>query len=68
MSIVRPRRAEPQKVVVTRDEVSAPGSSDKMVENGIGYVKAGYLTQGKAQEVGVEDKRSGEGGSEKAHP
>jgi len=65
MSIVRPRRAEPQKVVVTRDEVSAPGSSDKIVENGIGYVKAGYLTQGKAQEVASKIKEVEKAGAKK---
>src|SRR6201994_2857216 len=38
VSVVRARRAEPTKVVITRDMVNAPGPQDKMVESGIGYV------------------------------
>jgi len=51
ISVVRARRAEPQKVVVTRDAVSIPNASDKMVDEGVGYVKVDALTKGKAQEI-----------------
>src|ERR1700745_2202910 len=36
VAIVRARRAEPQKVVITRDVVVVPPVTDKMVEDGIG--------------------------------
>src|SRR5216683_3199193 len=51
VSVVRARRAEPQKMTITRDVVSIPPVSDKMLEDGIGYVKVDALTKGKAQEI-----------------
>ena len=50
-SVVRARRAEPQKVVITRDVVSVPPASDKMMEDGVGYVKVDALPKGKSQEI-----------------
>ncbi|MEO6119356.1 MAG: S41 family peptidase [Terriglobales bacterium] len=50
-SIVRPRRAEPEKMVVQRDEVAIPPVTEKVMENNIGYVKVISLTKGKAQEI-----------------
>src|ERR1700741_1115117 len=46
VSVVRARRAEPQKVVITRDVISIPPVTDKMLEDGIGYVKVDALTKG----------------------
>ncbi|HZE25860.1 MAG TPA: S41 family peptidase [Terriglobales bacterium] len=51
VSVVRARRAEPQKVVVTRDVVSIPAVTDKMVEEGVGYIKVDALNKGKSQEI-----------------
>lgn len=51
VSVVRPRRAEPQKVVITRDLVSIPPVTDKVLDQTIGYVKVDALTKGKAQEI-----------------
>jgi carboxyl-terminal processing protease len=56
VSVVRARRAEPQKVVITRDVVTIPPVSDKMIEEGIGYIKADALTKGKAQEIAAKIK------------
>lgn len=50
-SIVRARRAEPQKVTVTRDIITVPAVTDKLLENGIGYVRPYALTAGRAQEI-----------------
>jgi carboxyl-terminal processing protease len=50
-SVVRPRKAEPQKIIVTRDDYSIPAVSDKMQESNIGYIKTVSLTKGKAQEI-----------------
>ena len=50
-SVVRPRRAEPEKMVLQRDEVSFPPVTEKVMENNIGYVKVTSLTKGKAQEI-----------------
>ena len=50
-SIVRARRAEPQKVTVTRDMITVPAVTDKLLENGIGYVRPYALSAGRAQEI-----------------
>src|SRR5207245_10288191 len=39
LSVVRARRAEPQKVVVTRDVVSIPAVKDKMLDDGIVQIR-----------------------------
>lgn len=51
VSVVRARRAEPQAVSITRDLVNIPPVSDKMVQDGIGYIQADALTKGKAMEL-----------------
>ncbi len=65
VSVVRPRRAEPQKIVITRDIVSIPPTTDKMMEDGIGYVKVDALTKGKAQEVATKVKALQKQGAKK---
>src|SRR6478609_6662842 len=50
LSVVRARRAEPQKVVVTRDVVNVPAAQDKMLQDGIGEIRVDALTKGKSQE------------------
>jgi carboxyl-terminal processing protease len=54
IAVVRARRAEPQKVVITREVETIPAVTDKMMEDGIGYLKAAALTRGKAQEIGAK--------------
>src|SRR5580693_6137400 len=65
VSVVRARRAEPQKVVITRDVVSIPPVYDKMMEDGIGYVKVDALTKGKAQEIALKIKSLERSGAKK---
>src|SRR5581483_2560718 len=65
VSVVRPRRAEPQKIVITRDLVSIPPTTDKMMEDGIGYVKVDALTKGKAQEIATKVKALQKQGAKK---
>jgi carboxyl-terminal processing protease len=65
VSVVRARRAEPQKVTITRDVVSIPPVSDKMLEDGIGYVKVDALTKGKAQEIAAKIKSLERSGAKK---
>ena len=50
-SLVRARRAEPQKVTVIRAVVSVPASSEKMMEANVGYIKVFAFNKGKAQEI-----------------
>jgi carboxyl-terminal processing protease len=51
VAVVRPRRAEPQKVVITRDTVTFPPVTDKMLAENVGYLKVDAFPQGKSQEV-----------------
>jgi carboxyl-terminal processing protease len=65
VSVVRARRAEPQKVVITRDIVSIPPVTDKLMEDGVGYIKADALTKGKVQEIAAKIKSLERSGAKK---
>jgi carboxyl-terminal processing protease len=65
VAVVRARRAEPQKVAITRDVVGIPAVSDKVMDDGIGYVKAEALTKGKAQEIASKVKQLEKSGAKK---
>ena len=65
VSVVRSRRAEPQKVVITRDIVSVPPVSDKVMPDEIGYIKVDALTKGKAQEIASKIKSLEKSGAKK---
>jgi len=51
VSVVRARRAQPDKVVITRDVINIPPVTDKIMEDGIGEIKVDALNKGKAQEI-----------------
>jgi carboxyl-terminal processing protease len=65
VEVVRARRAEPQKLSITRDVVSVPPVTDKMMEDGIGYIKVEALTKGKAQEIASKIKTLEKSGAKK---
>ena len=65
VQVVRARRAEPQKVSITRDMVGLPPVTDKMMDDGIGYVKVEALTKGKTQEVASKIKSLEKSGAKK---
>jgi carboxyl-terminal processing protease len=50
-SVVRPRKAEPVKLTITRNNVVIPPVTDETMEDGIGYIKVDAITPGKAQEI-----------------
>lgn len=51
VSVVRPRKAEPVKLTITRNTVTVPPVADETIENNIGYIKVDAITPGKAQEI-----------------
>jgi carboxyl-terminal processing protease len=51
VAVVRPRRAEPQKIVITRDNVTIPPVTDKMLADNVGYLKVDAFPDGKSQEI-----------------
>src|SRR5271169_359545 len=65
VSVVRPRKAEPTKTPITREIVTDPPASDKMLEDGIGYIKIDDFPKGRSQEVSVKVKELEKGGAKK---
>ncbi len=65
VQVVRARKAEPQKVVITRDIVTIPATTDKVMDENIGYIKAEALTKGKAQEIAAKIKSLEKSGAKK---
>jgi len=65
ISLVRSRRAEPEKVVITRDVVAIPPVTDKMLADGIGEIQVDAFTKGKSQEVATKIKALQKDGAKK---
>ncbi len=65
VAVVRARKAEPQKMVITREVVAVPAVTDKVMDENIGYVKAEALTKGKAQEIAGKIKSLEKSGAKK---
>jgi carboxyl-terminal processing protease len=65
VQVVRARKAEPQKVVITRDVVGIPPTAEKLMDANIGYIKAEALTKGKAQEIASKIKSLEKSGAKK---
>ena len=51
VAVVRPRKAEPQKIVITRDVVTIPAVTEKMLADNVGYIKVDTIPEGKSQEI-----------------
>ena len=65
VSVVRPRRALPVKSALTRAVVSEPPISDKMMEDGIGYIKVDDFPKGRSQEIASKLKAMQKDGAKK---
>lgn len=65
VEVVRARRAEPQKMSITRDIVGVPPVADKMMDDGIAYIKVEALTKGKSQEIAAKIKSLEKSGAKK---
>jgi len=65
VAVVRARKAEPQKMAITRDVVTMPAVSDKMLDDQIGYIKAEALIKGKSQEIASNVKSLEKSGAKK---
>ncbi len=65
VSVVRPRRAQPVKSELTRAIVTDPAVSDKMMEDGIAYIKVDDFPKGRAQEIASKLKAVQKEGAKK---
>ena len=51
LNLVRPTKAQPQKISITRAVISYPAVSSKMLESQIGYIRPEGFPKGRAQEI-----------------
>ena len=51
LSVVRPRRAQPVKSALTLAIVADPPATDKVMQDGIGYIKVDDFPKGRSQEI-----------------
>jgi carboxyl-terminal processing protease len=65
VSVVRARQAEPQKMVITRDIVTIPPVTEKLMDDGVGYIQVDALSKGKAQEIAAKVKSLQKSGAKK---
>jgi carboxyl-terminal processing protease len=65
LSVVRARKAEPQKTVITRDIVVVPAVVEKTVEPGIAEIKVDAFTKGKSEEIATKLKELKRAGAKK---
>jgi carboxyl-terminal processing protease len=65
VSVVRARRAQPDKVVVTREVVNVPPVTEKIMADNIGEIKVDALTKGKSQEIANKVKSLQKDGAKK---
>jgi carboxyl-terminal processing protease len=51
LSVVRPTKAQPQKIAITREAVKYPSVSSKMLDSQIGYIRTDGFPKGRGQEI-----------------
>lgn len=65
VSVVRARRAEPEKIVITRSLVTVPAVSEKLLGEGIGVLHVDAFTKGKTEELTAKIKQVEKEGAKK---
>ncbi len=65
VAVVRPRRAEPEKIVITRDVVAIPAVTEKILADNVGYIQVDSLPEGKSQEVAAKIREAQREGAKK---
>lgn len=66
ITVVRARKAEPQKLTIVRDTLNYPAPTEKLMDNNaIGYIKVDALPKGKAKEVATRVKSVEKQGAKK---
>jgi carboxyl-terminal processing protease len=65
VSVVRARKAEPQKMTITRDVITIPPVADKMLADGIADIKVDALTKGMPEEIAAKVKSLQKAGAKK---
>jgi carboxyl-terminal processing protease len=56
VSVVRPRKAQPDKITIVREVVKDPAVTAKLMEDGVGYIRADGFAKGRSQEIASKVK------------
>jgi carboxyl-terminal processing protease len=65
VSVVRPRKAQPDKITIVREAVKDPAVTAKMMEDGVGYIRADGFVKGRSQEIASKVKELQKQGAKK---
>ena len=65
LSVVRPSKAQPQKISITREVVKYPPVSTKMLDGQIGYIRAEGFPKGRGQEIASRIRELQKNGAKK---
>lgn len=65
ISLVRPRKAAPDKIAITREVVKDPTVTAKMMEDNVGYIRADGFPKGRSQEIAGKLKELQKQGAKK---
>ena len=65
LSVVRPTKAQPQKITITRQATKYPAASSRMLESQIGYIRAEGFPKGRAQEIAARIRDLAKSGAKK---
>ena len=65
LSVVRPRKAQPQKTPVTREIIATPPVAEKQMDDNIGYIRVITFTKGRSQEIANQVKTAQKQGARK---
>jgi carboxyl-terminal processing protease len=65
LSVVRPTKAQPEKIAVTREAVKYPSVSARMLDSQIGYIRTEGFPKGRAQEIAAHIRDLEKNGAKK---
>jgi carboxyl-terminal processing protease len=65
LSVVRPTKALPQKISITREIVKFPSVSSRMLDGQIGYIRADGFPKGRSQEIAARIRDLQKNGAKK---
>jgi carboxyl-terminal processing protease len=65
LSVVRPAKAQPEKISITREAVKYPSVSFRMLDGQIGYIRAEGFPKGRAQEIASQIRDLQKNGAKK---
>jgi carboxyl-terminal processing protease len=65
VSVVRPRKAQPDKISIVREVLKEPAVTAKLMNDGVGYIRPDGFPKGRAQEIAAKIKELEKQGAKK---